>query len=232
LSKIKTAINAYALNPAVKAAATAGRAAAPAGPVKGVARPLVTPPVKGRVVPGVTGGTPGAPGGAPANPMPWDAAYEGASDAAIANRDASYASIDNAVTAAKQSYGFDDLSDPFSKIALLKESFANAQRGSTNSMAAAGQLYSGALGNAQNANQHNYDVNYDATRRSYDQTLGDLAARRTQAKNTADDTIAGANLTRVQTALANRPDPATLPAPAKPKAPAPKPKAPAKGKGK
>lgn len=241
MSKLKTAINAYALNPAVvKAATTAGRALAPAPPLKGVPRPVTGPPVKGHPIPGVTSGSPGAPGGAPGtpgmtgaitNPMPWDATYEGSVDAATRTRDSTIAGIDNAVTATKQSYGFDDLSDPFSKIALLKEKFANSKLGTLNSMAAQGQLYAGAENNAQNAVQHNYDINYDATRRSYDQTLGDLARRRTDAGNTATDAVAAAGATRLTTALANRPDPATLPAPVKGK-PKAAPKAPAKGKGK
>jgi hypothetical protein len=43
-----------------------------------------------------------------------------------------------------------DVTNPFSRAALLKKSYQQATAGNTNSMAARGQLYSGALQNAQN----------------------------------------------------------------------------------
>lgn len=216
-SKIKTAVQAYAVNPAIKGVSRP----APVAPVKGVVRPAVPAPGKGVVRPI------GTQASAPA-PLPWDANYEDVVGGINRDRDTGVAGIDQQVAAAKQAYGFDDLSDPFSKIALLKETFANSQRGNTNSLAEQGQLYSGALRNAQDATQHNYDVNYDDTRRNYDSLLADLQSRRTGILNKATDDTAAAGFARTQTALANRPDPATLPAPAK-KPPAPK-KPPKKGK--
>lgn len=203
-SKIRSAVKAYAVNPAIKGLPK------PVAPVKGLPRvPVPAGPPKGL--------TPVQQAAAPsASPMPWDANYENVVGGINRDRDTSVASIDQQTAAAKQAYGFDDLSDPFSKIALLKETFANSQRGNTNSLAAQGQLYSGALQNAQDATQHGYDVNYDATRRDYDAVLADLQTRRTGALNKATDDTAAADWARTQTALANRPDPATLPAPAKP----------------
>lgn len=201
-SKIRPAVKAYAVNPAIKGLPRT------VAPVKGLPRPpVVAGPPKG-LTPAMM--TP------PPTSQPWDANYESTVGGINRDRDSSIASIDQQTTAAKQAYGFDDLSDPFSKIALLKETFANSQRGNTNSLAAQGQLYSGALQNAQDATQHGYDVNYDATRRDYDAVLADLQTRRTGALNKATDDTAAADWARTQTALANRPDPATLPAPAKP----------------
>lgn len=45
-----------------------------------------------------------------------------------------------------------DPNNPYSKAAQLQRSYDNAKRGTTNGLAARGQLYSGAMANAQNSN--------------------------------------------------------------------------------
>lgn len=197
--QIHQTVKAYALNPAIKHSAPV---------VKGVVRPAAPPVVKGVTRPPIA---PAAPTSAPGG-MPWDAHYEDAVGGINANRDTALAGIAHDEMGVKQQYGFDDLSDPFSKIQLLKRTFADSQRGNTNSMAAAGHLYSGALDNAQAETQHGYDASYDATRREYDSLLEGLQTRRTGVQHDATDQTAAADWDRVQSGLANRPDPASLPA--------------------
>lgn len=52
--------------------------------------------------------------------------------------------------------GARDYSNPYSRAALLQESYNRSRRGTTNSYAAAGQLYSGAYGRMQDENARNY----------------------------------------------------------------------------
>ena len=63
-----------------------------------------------------------------------------------------------------------DTTNPFSRAALLKKSYTQTSRGDANRMAAAGQLYSGAYQNAQNADTSNYQQGQNAL-------LTDFAAR-------------------------------------------------------
>lgn len=179
------------------------------------AAPPVTGPAKGL--------TPKAPpkglahGAAPmvpspsAAPMPWDANYDQTIGGINRNQTSDLAGLANEEAGIKQAYGFDDLSSPFSKLKLLEETFANSKRGDTNSMAAAGQLYSGALGDQKADTQHAQDVNYDTLRRGYDADLAGIAQRRVGINNTAADATTAADWDRTQTALANRPDPASIP---------------------
>jgi hypothetical protein len=55
------------------------------------------------------------------------------------------------------SVGGVDTSNPYSRAALLQRSYDNTKRGNTTSLAARGQLYSGALQNAQNTAFTNFN---------------------------------------------------------------------------
>lgn len=55
--------------------------------------------------------------------------------------------------------------NPFNQAAQLQRSYDNAKRGTTNSYAASGQLYSGALQNAQGENTYQYNKSSDALQR-------------------------------------------------------------------
>lgn len=55
--------------------------------------------------------------------------------------------------------------NPYSQAAVLQRSYDNTKRGTTNSYAAQGQLYSGALKNAQATNAYNFNVSSDALQR-------------------------------------------------------------------
>lgn len=67
-----------------------------------------------------------------------------------------------------------DVSNPFSKAGLLKRTYQQSRRGTTNSYAANGQLYSGALGRAQDSNTFNYLQGQDALLKNFQSTYGNL----------------------------------------------------------
>lgn len=77
-------------------------------------------------------------------------------------------------------YGFDangniDPNNPYSRAALLQQSYKNQQTGNTNSYAAAGHYYSGALQNAQDETTRRYNIGYDQLQRGYgDASMGAL----------------------------------------------------------
>lgn len=60
-----------------------------------------------------------------------------------------------------------DKSNPYSRAKLLEDSYKRSQRGTLNSMASMGQLYSGAYGRAQRENTRNYNIAYDQLSRDY-----------------------------------------------------------------
>lgn len=104
-----------------------------------------------------------------------------------------------------------DASNPYSRAALLQKSYDQTKQGNTTSYAARGQLYSGALGNAQNAAQTNFNTSSEGLRSAFNETvrqwltglggarqgagaartdaLGDLTAR--GLENPGPDTYAG-----------------------------------------
>ena len=102
----------------------------------------------------------------PAGPAPPDAQYT--TDVAGAQRDFNFGSAQLAQQQNQLGYetGIGDPSNPYSRSALLEQTYQRNQRGSTNSYAGAGQLYSGALQNASNANtadraQGQHKIRYD-----------------------------------------------------------------------
>jgi hypothetical protein len=107
--------------------------------------------------------------------------------------------------ATKRGYGIEDTSDPFSKAAMLQQSLQRNQRSSTNGLAAAGQLYSGALQNSQNNNQSNYNENYDSLKKSYDAALAAIKQQRATVETSADGQIGDAQGDALTRAIAARP---------------------------
>lgn len=79
-----------------------------------------------------------------------------------------------------QEYGFDatgniDPNNPYSRAALLQESYKRARTGNTNSYAASGHLYSGALQNAQDESTRQYNIGFDRLQKDYgDARMGAL----------------------------------------------------------
>jgi hypothetical protein len=132
------------------------RPATPIGPAKGVLRPATPiPPRRAYSVPATRRTRPATPGRAP-SPRPIRrmrrTALQRAATSVSGNAEAAYqhANISN-------EYGIGDSSNPFSKAAMLQESYNRSKLGTTNSLAAQGQLYSGAMINAQNENASVFD---------------------------------------------------------------------------
>jgi hypothetical protein len=152
-----------------------------------------------------------------AQPMPFDAGYE--SQVANINRD-----LQNTLgqttyeeQQAKQEYGIDDPSNPYSRAALLQRSYEQGQTGATNQYAASGQLYSGALQNARTENTFQLGAQQDALQRGYQDLLNQLAQRRTAAQQSAGESTSLALNERIARALEARtedPGPPPMAAPA------------------
>lgn len=69
-------------------------------------------------------------------------------------------------------------SNPYSRAALLQRSYDQNQRRTQNSMAAAGQLYSGATQNARNFNSFNYGQAGDALRKDFGSRISQIGVQR------------------------------------------------------
>lgn len=111
----------------------------------------------------------------------------------------------------KQDYGFDDLSNPFSRARLLETTYKNQQSYTRNSLASQGQLNSGFALSRQGRDTRNYDINTDNLRRSYQDQLQSIINRRTGAKRALDEGNLEALDASTQRSLDQRPDPATVP---------------------
>lgn len=156
----------------------------------------------------IGGGTRAAtPTPLPTPPPPVDPVY----DAQVANigrrRDDTLAYLGTQERDVRREFGFDDTSDPFSRARLLQRSFEQNQRGATNSYASRGQLYSGALQNAQNEVRFGFERGLNAERREYDRVLADIGNRRRGAQTASTDEELDAAGGRVDRAAAQRPDP-------------------------
>lgn len=101
-----------------------------------------------------------------------------------------------------------DVTNPFSRAALLKRAHNQNQAGNTNSMAAAGQLYSGALQNAQNNEGFQYQGGKDSLLKDFASKYGDLYGQWSAGQTTATNQGL-TNQSNAITAHAN--DPAAIP---------------------
>ena len=80
-------------------------------------------------------------------------------------------------------YGADIANNPYSRAAMLQRSYNQNQRASINTMAARGQLYSGATQNAANANTFNYGSAYDALSKDFGARTNQIGLQRQQAQD-------------------------------------------------
>lgn len=151
---------------------------------------------------------PGGGGGAPPAPqtpavMPW----AGAIDSSVNNVTTGLTQRLNNITAdelrTKQRFGIDDTSDPFSEMAMLRQSFDTAQKSSTNSMASQGQLYSGALQNSLDTGRFNFERGGDALKKSYADALAGFRDARLSAQTEANSQVDSLNMQRLDYALNN-----------------------------
>lgn len=140
--------------------------------------------------------TPAAPA-----PLPVDPAYDAQVAGLARTRDDTLAGLGTQRTAALANYGYNaqydpsggvsgltvDPSNPFSRAALLTRNYQQSKAGTTNSLASRGQLYSGAMQTAQNANDFGYLQGQDNLQKQLTALLADISSRGTQA-NTGYET--------------------------------------------
>ncbi len=166
--------------------------------------------------------------------MPVDPGYDAATGAASYNLQTALQAAQYQRGQLGQTYGlgirpdgsvFDDVSNPYSRAAEQQKAYDRARRGSTNSMAARGQLYAGSLQNAQNENANVAGRNRDALIRDFMGAQQAITQSEQGAQGQYLNAAAQAESERIARALANRPAP-ELVAPT----PAPKPKPKAKKK--
>lgn len=152
--------------------------------------------------------------------QPFNARYDTSMAGLGRDRDLATSNLDYNQQRVTQDYGFDDPSNPFSRAALLERTYQQQRSGTLNSYAGAGQLYSGALTRARDADRFNYEQGRGALRGSYDETLRDLAVRRLEAQNTYQSGAEGAEAQRLEDSINERPEPGSVPKP--PKKPLPR----------
>lgn len=91
--------------------------------------------------------------------------------------------------------------NPLSKMAMLSHAYQNAQRGTTNSYAAQGQLFSSAVTNQRGTDQYNNDAAVDAAKKEFQQSLLGLNSQRTGAANDYSSGLSGAAWQRLSAYL-------------------------------
>lgn len=230
--KVRVPARPGVLTPVFNPAATGGLLG-PAGQSKGsVKDPTTIAGQFGKVSPAA--GTPGAlvpPAPPPApTPLPWDTQYETTIAGINKNRDLGHQDIHaQQIQLSRDSgYSYDpatgnvgiDTTDPFSRRQLLVQNYARARAGSTNSMAARGQLYSGALQNAQNLNSTNYLQADDTQQKGYRDAALALLRQDQGIDTTADQGIIDAGGTRLDRSIAGaQQNPVDPGVPAQPKGP-------------
>jgi hypothetical protein len=106
----------------------------------------------------------GGPGDPAVTPAPFDA--NAANATLIGNRNVAISKGEAANTLGNLGFDFGynpdgslNTANPYSRAALYQLAYTNSKRGTTNSLAAQGQLYAGAMVNAQNENDRVYAQN-------------------------------------------------------------------------
>lgn len=125
---------------------------------------------------------------------PWetDPVYQGQLAVGRQRLSSTLAALDNEQTTGLTRFGFTpdgqiDASNPFSQAALLKRNYDQSVRGTTNSMAARGQLYSGALQRQQRENRFGYDRGNFDLKTNFDAFMNELRNRRRSAQDQLDE---------------------------------------------
>lgn len=193
--------------------------------------PNVAPGAGGNGKPWVVN-APGTAGAAATAPTPTvapldDAGYNSAIN--MANR--TYADeelgLNQKEYGVKEQYGFDPqfANNPYTRANMLKRAADQRFRGTLNSSAGAGQLYSGATSRAQLSNDFQTGAETDEARRSYTSALQEIEASRLSSARDRDSGYDRAYLDMIDRAAANAPSPSMFAQPAfEPNKTKPKPK--------
>lgn len=106
----------------------------------------------------------------------------------------------------------DDKSNPYSRAAALQTAYDQSVRGTNNSYAARGQLYSGAIQNAQNWNATQNGSRRDALIREFTSVRTGLDSRDLSARNAYQAAVDAAGAQNIQYGIDHPPDAASVPA--------------------
>lgn len=120
---------------------------------------------------------------APPAPQPFDPALE--AQKLTAGRNIALGNAESAYQTGNLNfdYGYNpdgtlNTANPYSRAALYQLGYENQKRGTTNSMAAQGQLYSGAIGNQRNTDARGYAINEANNRLAYQRAQHDVQSNR------------------------------------------------------
>jgi len=150
---------------------------------------------------GPAGGTPapGPPGGPGAQKkdnlgQPWDLAYQNAVNAANTRFQNQQLDYGTRRTLAEQDFGLGAYADaavnPYSRAALLRQSYDQSVKGTRNR--AGRQIFSGSYELAQRGNERNYAKASDQLRREYESAMADITREEVDDRGQAERDIEGA----------------------------------------
>ena len=181
-------------------------------------RHVVTPSSPPAAAKPAAPGAPAAPPAArPSARLPVDPVYDQTVAGLARQRDDTLAGLAQQQTGTLADYGYGATFDPqgnvtglsfypanpFSRAALLRRNYQQSKTGTQNSMAARGQLYSGALVNAQNTNDVGYLQGENALQNAVTQALIAIARRRSGAGTDYELGVGGAGAERAARAASS-----------------------------
>jgi hypothetical protein len=149
--------------------------------------------------------------------LPVDPTYDAQIGAYTRTRDDTVAGLQGQRTSGLLSAGYNatydangnvaslayDPNNPYSQAALARTVYQQSKTGTNNSMAARGQLYSGALTNAQNQNDTNFNVGENSRQTALTNFLNGITTGQTAAKNDYTTNFANAGADRLGRAPTN-----------------------------
>jgi len=155
--------------------------------------------------PGPAAATTSAPAAAPYSAAPWDSAEQLSDAGADAKYNNALLNLGYKKTAYGQEYGLDPgyndyKANPYSRAALLEQTYQRANRASGNSLAAGGQLYSGASQNAETYNREHNSQERNALEGSYRKALQGIVEEEAGAKATREEEKAAAKWKAIEAA--------------------------------
>jgi hypothetical protein len=149
--------------------------------------------------------------------MPWDVQAYNDEAGALKRLANTQTGLDTNWLLQEQRYGTqgpwaDAKTNPYSEAALLQRSYENGQRGSKNSYAAQGHLYSGALVNARNSNTHAFDLGRNQLEGDRALAFAKYQSERTGAEDDYRNAVSEAGWNRVNAGVEQEPEPEAAPA--------------------
>lgn len=142
-------------------------------------------------------------------PTPWNSAAEQIVAGARRNYLNSQSNFDLAEQEAKADYGLDQgfndyKANPYSRAALLEQSYRDANRGTVNTSGL--RLYSGSTSNALAGNRSTRDLSYNNLANTYREALGEITKGRTEAAERRAEEEREAEWKRIMAAEESEPD--------------------------